>query len=208
VEQQQHLSLMTLKLLIDIIPSTTGNSIFGIRLVPHLMTNFTVISATNTAPAIINNESLDSVAVVGDFLDGLGRWSDEHEIRAFHFGKLCERAGKEHPDTLASMNNLATVLSNQGKYEQAEEIHRQALRLRETVLGKEHPATLGSMNNLAEVLSDQGKYEQAEGMHRQALKLRETVLGKEHPDTLASMNNLAAVLRDQGKYEQAEEIHQ
>ena len=35
---------------------------------------------------------------------------------------------KEHPDTLTSMNNLATVLSDQGKYEQAEETHRQAHR--------------------------------------------------------------------------------
>jgi Tetratricopeptide repeat len=32
--------------------------------------------------------------------------------------------GKEHPDTLTSMNNLALVLSQQGKYEQAEEMHR------------------------------------------------------------------------------------
>jgi len=32
--------------------------------------------------------------------------------------------GKEHPDTLTSMNNLAEVLRGQGKYEQAEEMHR------------------------------------------------------------------------------------
>jgi hypothetical protein len=36
------------------------------------------------------------------------------------------------------------VLSNQGKYEEAEEMHRQALGLSETVLGKKHPSTLGS----------------------------------------------------------------
>jgi len=30
--------------------------------------------------------------------------------------------GKEHPDTLTSMNNLATVLSDQGKYLEAEQI--------------------------------------------------------------------------------------
>ena len=52
-----------------------------------------------------------------------------------------------------------------GKYEQAEEMHRQALGQRERVLGKEHPDTLTSMNNLAEVLRGQGKYEQAEEMH-------------------------------------------
>jgi hypothetical protein len=38
-------------------------------------------------------------------------------------------------------------------------MHREALRLRETVLGKGHPSTLTSMNNLAGVLRDQGKYE-------------------------------------------------
>jgi hypothetical protein len=36
------------------------------------------------------------------------------------------------------MDNLAAVLRNQGKYEQAEEIPRQVLGLSETVLGKEH----------------------------------------------------------------------
>ena len=30
--------------------------------------------------------------------------------------------GKEHPDTLTSMNNLAGMLRDQGKSEQAEEI--------------------------------------------------------------------------------------
>ena len=32
--------------------------------------------------------------------------------------------GKEHPSTLTSMNNLAMVLRDQGKYEQAEEMHQ------------------------------------------------------------------------------------
>jgi Tetratricopeptide repeat len=57
-------------------------------------------------------------------------------------------------------------------------MHRQALRLRETVLGKEHPSILTSMSNLAGVLSYQGKYEHAEEMHRQTLRLKEA-LGKE-----------------------------
>jgi len=39
--------------------------------------------------------------------------------------------GKEHPDILGSINNLALVLSDQGKYEEAGERYRQALRLYE-----------------------------------------------------------------------------
>ena len=59
--------------------------------------------------------------------------------------------GKDHPDTLTSMNNLAMVLKSQGKYEAAEKMHRQTLQLSETVLGKDHPNALTSMNNLATV---------------------------------------------------------
>jgi hypothetical protein len=65
--------------------------------------------------------------------------------------------GKEQPSTLASMNNLAIVMGDQGKYEQAEEMYQQTLRLSEMVLGKEHPGALAGMGNLATVLRDQGQ---------------------------------------------------
>ena len=38
--------------------------------------------------------------------------------------------GREHLSTLTSMNTLAGVWRNQGKHEEAEEMHRQALALR------------------------------------------------------------------------------
>ena len=74
--------------------------------------------------------------------------------------------GKEHSDTLTSLNNLASVLSSQGEYKEAEEMHRQLLVLKERIPGMKHPDTLESINNLAEVLSSQGKYKEAEEMHR------------------------------------------
>ncbi|KAI0159859.1 hypothetical protein GGR52DRAFT_582588 [Hypoxylon sp. FL1284] len=90
--------------------------------------------------------------------------------------ELRERVlGREHPSTLASINNLAL----------AEQMHRQTLELRERVLGREHPSTLDSMNNLANVLDSQGKYEE----------LTERVLGREYLDTLGSMNNLALLIK-------------
>jgi tetratricopeptide (TPR) repeat protein len=35
--------------------------------------------------------------------------------------------GKEHPDTLTSMNNLARLLYSQGKYDAAEPLYRETL---------------------------------------------------------------------------------
>jgi tetratricopeptide (TPR) repeat protein len=115
--------------------------------------------------------------------------------------------GKDHPDTLQSMNNLAESLRQQGKYAEAEAIHWQTLQLKEIVLGKDHPDTLVSMNNLAISLQQQGKYAKAEAMNWQTLRLQETVLGNDHPDTLTSMMNLALSLEQQGKYVDAEAIH-
>ncbi|KAI6080516.1 hypothetical protein F4821DRAFT_55383 [Hypoxylon rubiginosum] len=80
--------------------------------------------------------------------------------------------------------NVAESYFMLGKYNEAEQMYRQTLEVRERVLGREHPSTLGSMNNLADVLGNQGKYEEAEQMHRQELELCERVLGREHPDTL------------------------
>ena len=68
------------------------------------------------------------------------------------------------------MNNLALVLQYQGKYDEAEKMHRQTLELMEKVLGVDHPSTLASLNNLASVLQYQGKYDEAEKMHRHTLK--------------------------------------
>ena len=115
--------------------------------------------------------------------------------------------GKEHPDALTSVSNLAAVLRYQGKYQVAEEMNRRALEGREKALGKQHPSTLTSMSNLAAVLQYQGKCEAAEEMKRRVLEGREKALGKEHPDTLTSVSNLALVLRHQGKYKAAEEIN-
>ncbi|RDW57770.1 hypothetical protein BP5796_12571 [Coleophoma crateriformis] len=75
--------------------------------------------------------------------------------------------GKEHPDTLGSMNNLAESLRRQGKYVEAEAMDRQTLQLKETVLGKDHPETFRSRNNLARTLSLQGKHADAEAIFQQ-----------------------------------------
>jgi tetratricopeptide (TPR) repeat protein len=115
--------------------------------------------------------------------------------------------GKEHPDTLGSMNDLANTLSSLGKYVDAEAMHRETLALQEKVLGKEHPNTLSSLNHLALALSSQGKYTEAEAINREALSLHEKVLGTEDPATLASMNHLAHGLSGLRKYAEAEAMY-
>jgi hypothetical protein len=52
--------------------------------------------------------------------------------------------GDEHPDTMTSASNLASLLSDQGKYTDAERINREVLGAKRRVLGEEHPNAKGS----------------------------------------------------------------
>jgi tetratricopeptide (TPR) repeat protein len=81
------------------------------------------------------------------------------------------------------MNGVASVLSKQGKYAEAEKMHQETLALREKVSGKEHPFTLTSINNLAWTLSSQGKYAEAISIMQQCVQLREQILGSQHSHT-------------------------
>jgi tetratricopeptide (TPR) repeat protein len=113
---------------------------------------------------------------VGRCEQTLGRYRSAERAHQQVLERRKYELGKEHPDTLTSMNNLALALSRQGKYAEAEALHREELALKEKVLGKEHPHSLTTMSNLALALSRQGKYAEAEAMHRKELALSEKVL--------------------------------
>ncbi|PVH90575.1 hypothetical protein DM02DRAFT_547539, partial [Periconia macrospinosa] len=52
-----------------------------------------------------------------------------------------KKLGPEHPGTLLSVKNFGSVLSNQGKYEEAEAMHHRGLEGSEKVLRGVHPDT-------------------------------------------------------------------
>lgn len=143
---------------------------------------------------------------IAEVYDLLGKYPEAEQVHRHTLALREGILGREHPDTLCSLNNLSEALREQGQYKEAEQIQRETLALRERVLGPEHPQTLDSMNNLAELFREQEKDDEAEQMNRQTLAIREKVLGREHPDTLDSLNNLALVLKAQGKPEEAEPI--
>jgi tetratricopeptide (TPR) repeat protein len=143
----------------------------------------------------------------GWYFHQMGEYASAEELFRLSLDVREKMLGREHLNTLASVNNLGLVLESQGKYDEAEAMHRRALEGSEKRLGREHPHTLTSVSNLGSVLESQGNYDEAEAMYRRALEGREKVLGREHPDTLTSVSNLGSVLKRQGKYDEAEAMH-
>lgn len=60
--------------------------------------------------------------------------------------------GTEHPEILTFARNLAEALKKQGRFEEAERMHRQTLASWDSFHGKEQPDTLSSKEILAETL--------------------------------------------------------
>jgi tetratricopeptide (TPR) repeat protein len=116
--------------------------------------------------------------------------------------------GEDHPDTLASRNNLAYAYQTAGDLGRAIPLHEQNLTDRRRVLGEDHPDTLASRNNLASAYQTAGDLGRAIPLHEQNLTDRRRVLGEDHPDTLASRNNLASAYQTAGDLGRAIPLHE
>ena len=146
------------------------------------------------------------MSVIGNVYDNLGLYSSAAplltragEIRRHLFGP-------EHPETLSSMGDLAWVLYEQGRYQDAERLERATLQIRLRALGAEHPDTLKAMNGLGVILSAEAKYPEAEKLFRESLAIKRRVLGPENAATIVTMGNLASTLDEEWNLPEAEKL--
>ena len=82
--------------------------------------------------------------------------------------------GADHPDTAASLNDLAGLYYAQGRYSEAEPLLKRSLAIRESQLGTDHPHTAQGLNNLAALYESQGRYSEAEPLLKRSLAIRES----------------------------------
>ena len=93
--------------------------------------------------------------------------------------------GEDHPDTLASADNLAFSLQGV-RGQAARELGEDTLARRRRVLGEDHPDTLASASNLVMILGRVGEERAARELAEDILARGRRVLGEDHPDTGAS----------------------
>ena len=115
--------------------------------------------------------------------------------------------GPDHPDTLASRNNLAVAYEDAGRLDEAITLYQQNLTDCTRVLGPLHPDTLTSRNNLANAYQESGRPDEAITLHEQNLKDLENLLSPGHPYILTSRNNLAETYRAAGRLDEAITLH-
>ncbi len=71
-----------------------------------------------------------------------------------------------------SLNNLALLYDDQGKYAEAEPLYKRSLAIRENALGSQHPDVAESLENYAALLRETGRGAEATKMKARAKAIR------------------------------------
>ncbi len=111
--------------------------------------------------------------------------------------------GPDGLGTASALNDLATFLEEDRRYQEARPLFERALAIREKALGPEHLGVAASLDNLAWSYQDQGRYGEAERLYRRALAIRQKALGPGHPDVADNLSHVGSLLLYQGRYGEA-----
>lgn len=107
---------------------------------------------------------------------------------------------KKYKQNLASialvLSNLGELYRQQGKWKEAEELHRQAITDKENELGPDHPSLVTSLNNLAIVLRETKRGDESVPFLERAIAIGEAA-AKADPD---ERPNYATALHNFGDY--------
>ena len=93
-----------------------------------------------------------------------------------------------------------------GRYEEAEELLRAALKILEGTLGRDHPDIAPSLNSLGILRQERGDYREAESFQSRALAILRNKYGDQNQDVLSIQSNLALLYQDMGKNEEAAKL--
>jgi len=158
------------------------------------------------AQAATQEEQLELAATYNDQVKQFyqqGQFNNALPLAEKVFKIMTEILGEKHPNTLASLSNLATIYKVLGYLDDALLLYENSYRLHKEILGEKHPQTLANMNNLALIYKDLGRLDEALPLSEKSYRLCKDVFGEKHRNTLLVLNNLARVYQDLGRLEEA-----
>lgn len=164
-----------------------------IRLVPHVMANFSELSRLKP-----NQLTFDKLDAVGEFLRDCGRPQETKAVQSYVVENRKHLLGAEHQKTLAAMGSLALSLGDLGEFKEAHALITDVVRCRRSTLGGDHPVTIGAVNSLVGILRGRGQLLDATRLNEDLLKRCCRTLGEEHPDTVGVRGSLATLYGELG----------
>ena len=147
------------------------------------------------------------LSTLGRAYESLGLYRDASPLveRSVQLAREHAAGDGEIADTVWQ---LATLRQAQGRYGEAEELHREAIALRRNEFGDDAPAVADSLNAMAAALHQAGRYEQAESAYRESLAIRSAAFGDRSWQVSQVAMNLGWLLHDRSRFDEAEVLYQ
>ncbi len=109
-------------------------------------------------------------------------------------------------ETISELLQLAVLLRNQGKLEEAEAMYVEGIPAYRLLPDREDGQLAIHLNNLGYLRRVQGDWEAAQESYSEALRLMTSTFGRGHPNALLVASNLAGALDQAGQQQEALEV--
>jgi tetratricopeptide (TPR) repeat protein len=157
-----------------------------------------LLEAVRAAKAVGHDEVEASAWVQLVWVTGVERIdTDRGQLWAEFADATLQRLGRDDVLAATLTHNRAGVLYREGRYDEALESYRAALKEQRRLLGADDPRVAMTLNHIGNVLMEQGQHAWAQEYCERSLEARRRILGARHPKVAASLNNLAELSRKQ-----------
>ena len=130
--------------------------------------------------------------------------SEEHYRKSIDINRRI--FGGNDIETITSVANLATLLIQNGRYEEAMPLVESTLEQRLAIFPESHPHCIASLSNSGEFYARQGNFEQAFLMFTRGLNASISVYGESHPVTAINRARVAWIKMLKGDLIDAESM--
>lgn len=123
----------------------------------------------------------------------------EAEVKFLAALEEAEKFGEQDDRLALTLNNLAAMYHEQGKFTMAEPHYKRALDIRIGIHGEIHPDIALNHHNLALLYSARKMYPVAEKHYKIAIEMKETLFGKDTTELLMTLQYYAQMLKVQNR---------
>jgi eukaryotic-like serine/threonine-protein kinase len=204
--EERNRAEQALKFLVDTFrkpdPAADGRSLRVVELLDH---------AVNDLESSLAGQPLAQATLydaIGQTYTGLGMLRESFVVFGRALALRREKLGENQPETLASMNNLASAYHDAGRLDLAIPLLETTLAKRRALLGENHHDTIETMNDLAVAYWKDGQVSRAIPLYEATLAKIRVERGVDQVDTLTIMDNLAVAYAALGKPDKAIPLHE
>ncbi len=143
-----------------------------------------------------SRKAVETTVRLTEVLVGTGAYAEAESIGT-HAVAVSRQMG-DRTALCAALGSLAQAVNYQGRFDDAEGMYRESIRIRSQILPPDSADASPVVNNFALMMHEMSRYAEADTLFRRALGAQEKIYGLRHPETNTTRYNYAQLLADEG----------